>query len=94
MLAYNAAAAFAYATKDYINAHGHIPGYFTDEFLALCKDYATDRRYRPMALAGCGNCYRETTVFEYGHNKLIAHYDNKGNVEVRDYYTDSVLISL
>ena len=94
MLSYNAAYAFAHAVKDYVNAHGHRPGYFTDEFLAMCKDYATDRRYRPMALAGSGNGYRDTVVIEYGHNKLEAYYDNDGNVTVRDYHTDHVLISL
>lgn len=94
MSAYDAALAFCWAVSDYITTHGHIPGYFTEEFIAACKNYATDRRYCPMALSGCGNCFRETTVFEYGHNKLIAYYDNKGNVEVREYYTDSVLVSL
>lgn len=94
MFAYDAALALAHAFKDYHAIHGHRPGYFTEEFIALCKDYATDRRYRPMALAGCGNGHHDTMVIEYGHKILEAYYDNDGNVTVRDCYNNNVLISL
>lgn len=94
MFAYDAGLAFAHALKDYHFMHGHKPGYFTDEFIALCKDYATDRRYRPRALAKTFGASHDIVVIDYGHNLLEAYYDNDGNVTVRDCYTNNVIVSL